>query len=92
MLYATIGIFEEGTDKELSYNEPGEICITCPMVMQGYLNNESDKQCLDDFFRSFGFLDLYVTPYYRMTMTNVFHALMKNALKNGIIRPEDLAE
>ena len=41
---------------------------------------------------TFGFLDLYVTPYYRMTMTNVFHALMKNALENGIIRPEDLAE
>lgn len=41
---------------------------------------------------TFGFLDLYVTPYYKMTMTNVFHALMKNALENGIIRPEDLAE
>ena len=41
---------------------------------------------------TFGFVDLFVTPYYRMTMTNVFHALMKNALEDGIIRPEDLAE
>ncbi len=41
---------------------------------------------------TFGFLDLYVTPYYRMTMTNVFHALMKNALENEIIKPEDLSE
>ena len=41
---------------------------------------------------TFGFVDLFVTPYYRMTMTNVFHALMKNALENEIIKPEDLSE
>ncbi len=41
---------------------------------------------------TFGFVDLFVTPYYRMTMTNVFHALMKNALENEIIKPEDLTE
>lgn len=44
MLYATIGIFKEGTDEELSYNEKGEICITGPMVMQGYLNNKDETE------------------------------------------------
>ena len=43
--YITISIFESGTDKELKYNEHGEICITGPSVMAGYLNNkeETDK-------------------------------------------------
>lgn len=43
--YITISIFESGTDKELKYNEAGEICITGPSVMMGYLNNkeETDK-------------------------------------------------
>jgi len=36
----TISIFEPGTDNELSYNEEGEICVTGPSVMYGYLNNE----------------------------------------------------
>lgn len=44
MLYATIGIFKEGTDEELPYNVNGEICITGPMVMQGYLNNTEETQ------------------------------------------------
>lgn len=41
---------------------------------------------------TFGFLDLYVTPYYKMTMTNVFHALMKNAIEKDMIKLEDLSE
>lgn len=43
--YSNVGIFEPGTDKELKYNEPGEICITGPTVMKEYLNNkeETDK-------------------------------------------------
>lgn len=44
MLYTTIGIFKEGTDEELPYNSPGEICITGPMVMQGYLNNTKETE------------------------------------------------
>lgn len=44
MLYTTIGIFKEGTDEELPYNENGEICITGPMVMKGYLNNEEETK------------------------------------------------
>lgn len=43
--FDTISIFEPGTDKELKYNEEGEICISGPTVMKEYLNNpdETDK-------------------------------------------------
>lgn len=45
MPYITIGIFKPGTDEELKYGESGELCITGPSVMKGYLNNqeETDK-------------------------------------------------
>lgn len=38
----TYGIFERGTDKELKYGEEGEICITGPTEMLGYLDNEEE--------------------------------------------------
>lgn len=39
----TYGIFERGTDKELKYGEEGEICITGPTEMLGYLDNEEEE-------------------------------------------------
>lgn len=36
----TMSVFEPGTDRELKYNEQGELCILGPTVMKGYLNNE----------------------------------------------------
>ena len=35
----TISIFEPETDRELKYNEEGEICFTGPNIMLGYYNN-----------------------------------------------------
>lgn len=39
---------------------------------------------------SFGIGFFWLTPYIQMTTTNVYHALLKNALENQIINPEDL--
>ena len=39
----TCSIFERGTDKELKYGEEGEICITGPTKMLGYLNNTEEE-------------------------------------------------
>lgn len=39
---------------------------------------------------SFGIGFFWLTPYMQMTTTNVYHALLKNALENQIINPEDL--
>lgn len=39
----TYSIFERGTDKELKYGEEGEICITGPTEMLGYLDNEEEE-------------------------------------------------
>ncbi len=33
----------------------------------------------------------WLTPYYNMTMTNVYHALLKEAVAKGTIKAEDLA-
>ena len=34
-----VGIFEPGTENELSYGKKGEICICTPTMMNGYYNN-----------------------------------------------------
>ena len=41
-------------------------------------------------FISFGVGFFWVLPYYYMTMTNTYHALLQDALENGKINPEDL--
>lgn len=48
LLTATVAIFKPGTTEELDFGEEGEICITGPSVMLGYLNNpeETDKVML----------------------------------------------
>lgn len=38
LLTTTMGIFEPGTTDELGYGKEGEICISGPSVMLGYLN------------------------------------------------------
>ncbi len=42
LLTTTIGIFEPETDRELDYGEEGEICISGPSIMLGYLNNKAE--------------------------------------------------
>ena len=44
LLMNTMGIFKPGTTEELGYNEEGEICITGPALMLGYLNNPEESE------------------------------------------------
>ena len=39
-----------------------------------------------------GILELWLSPYKNMTYTNAYHALIKEALESGRIKPEDLSE
>lgn len=45
----TFGVFKPGTTEEVGYNEEGEICMTGPQMMLGYLNKpeESKKVMID---------------------------------------------
>ena len=43
-------------------------------------------------FITFGILELWLAPYKNMTYINAYHALMKEALESGRIKPEDLTE
>ncbi len=42
---ATVGVFDQETNEELSYNEKGELCFSGPSLMKGYFNDqeETDK-------------------------------------------------
>ncbi len=42
LLTTTIGIFTPDTTDELDYGEEGEICISGPSIMLGYLNNQAE--------------------------------------------------
>ena len=41
-----VSVFEPGTDKELTYMQQGEICISGPNIMLGYYDNESETKRL----------------------------------------------
>ena len=46
MLYNIMGVFEPGTQKELTYNQMGEICVSGPGLMLGYDNPDATARAL----------------------------------------------
>lgn len=46
MIHSVISIFKPGTQEELTYNTPGEICLTGPGVMLGYDRPEATAKAL----------------------------------------------
>lgn len=46
MIHSIISIFKPGTQEELTYNTPGEICMTGPGVMLGYDRPEATAKAL----------------------------------------------
>ena len=44
LLTTNVAIFKPGTTEELDYGEEGEICISGPSVMLGYLNNPEETE------------------------------------------------
>lgn len=46
MILNVISIFEPGTQKEMTYNQMGEICISGPGLMLGYDNEEATAKSL----------------------------------------------
>ena len=46
MIHSVISIFKPGTQEELTYNTPGEICLAGPGVMLGYDRPEATAKAL----------------------------------------------
>lgn len=40
----TVGVFEPETDKELDFNQEGEVCVCTPTMMLGYYNMEEETK------------------------------------------------
>ena len=44
LLTTEVSVFKPGTTEECDYNEEGEICITGPSIMLGYMNNPAETE------------------------------------------------
>jgi len=83
--HSNIGIFDPETNKELSYNEEGEVRISGPNVMLGYHNNSKEEQKVM-------YTDEFGINWIRSGDLGYFdedcHLYVKGRYKEMIIRPD----
>ena len=80
-----VGIFKPGTDEELQYNEIGEICITGPTMMKGYLDNEEEEKKVR-MLHSDGKLWTHSQDYGYIDEEGFLY--VKGRMKRTIVRPD----
>lgn len=79
LIDTTISIFEMGTDKELRYNEIGEICKNGPGIMLGYKDKDLTNKTLK--IHNDGKLWLHTGDYGYMTKDGLLFVLGREAIK-----------
>lgn len=79
LINTTLGIFEEKTDREVGYNQVGEICKTGPGIMTGY----SDKKLTDEVLKihSDGNVWLHTGDHGFMTEQGFLFVLGRSGIK-----------
>ncbi len=83
--YNNLGIFEEGTDIELPIGEIGEICITAPTIMHGYLNNDEEEKKVKKV-HSDGKTWIHSQDYGYVDENGMLY--IKGRMKRTIVRPD----
>lgn len=80
-----LGIFKPGTDEELPVGEIGEICMTGPTMMLGYLNNEEEEKKVKKLHKD-GKYWIHSKDYGYVDKDGFLY--VKGRMKRTIVRPD----